>query len=421
MLAGKTRWTARAIVTMLLCVGLMSGTSMDAIDAAAIVVEDGHVKEFGDTVETTLSPALREKITALSQRCRDDVSFARKCAAIQLDPSRKHDADIGRLEVEITELHATAVHALLNQLKRQDNPLNPLFLLHGVEVVGFHGQTIYHHPQGNGPDRFTWQLGDGKLLASLLGLRVVSQFRVQDVQKGGEGAPLAPLYHAALLKSPLSLRGAHAQPLTYPVAIVNIGGVSNVTFVFEKDPPLAFDCGPGNALMDDQMFLRTGVPVDHNGTVAGQGMVQDYVINDAMVSYREFLARRPPKSLDRNVFVDMANQVQGLSTEDAMATLARFTAVCIGLSTIFLKSEDAAPTAWFVCGGGRHNATLVRHIIEEVQAPVYPVEHLGWRGDSVEAECFGYLASRVLRGEHTSLPTTTGCAEPVCGGRVDPS
>jgi anhydro-N-acetylmuramic acid kinase len=274
-------------------------------------------------------------------------------------------------------------------------------------VVGFHGQTVAHAPD----EAWTWQLGDGAALARVLNRPVIWDFRTADMAAGGQGAPLAPFFHFALAR-----RIGAAEPL----AFLNIGGVANVTWIDPDKPApeapgalVAFDTGPGNALVNDWMQARTGAPMDANGAAAAAGRLhrERLVSNSA----RAFLDRRPPKSLDRNDFGAVLAAVAGLSAEDGAATLTAFTADCVAEG---LRHMPEPPTRWLVCGGGRRNATMMRMLAERLDAPVHPVEAAGFDGDMLEAQAFAYLAVRVLRGLPTSAPSTTGCRAPVCGGRL---
>jgi len=459
----------------MLAIGLMSGTSLDGIDASIIYTDGEKIIDLGACIEIKMPKDLRERLLDLSIKCRTDINFARECAQKQLDD--RNSDEIKKLEIELTELHAKAVNNLLAE-HRKNMTENPEYLSKiqqnnsnnnqnvrdetKVSIIGFHGQTIFHYPKTDNKSqtesRFTWQLGDGKLLSKLSGIKVVSQFRYQDVKAGGEGAPLAPLYHVARLKSNLNgkddhqtnmnkrtkvayyrfgdsldnnyknkamnNRNAKASNLIVPTAIVNIGGVSNVTFVRSGDkPPLAFDCGPGNALIDDWVRFKTNNSknFDQNGEFACDGKIHEDIINHALHAHGRYLSQMPPKSLDRNEFQNLYENVSSeeLSVEDGAATLTRFTASCIALAVRFLDKEDI-PKKWLICGGGRKNQTLMQHLKEELcTTEIINVDKLGWRGDAVEAECFGYLAVRVFYDKFTSLPSTTNCKNPVCGGIID--
>jgi len=275
------------------------------------------------------------------------------------------------------------------------------------QVIGFHGQTVSHRPA----EGFTLQLGDGAAVATGCGVATVWDFRSADMAAGGEGAPLAPFFHFALARS---------AGLDAPVAFLNLGGVGNVTWVDpEADAPqapgalLAFDTGPANALIDDFMAARTGAGYDADGATAGRGLVASEIL--ARFRHTPYLDRTPPKSLDRNDFLPVLEAVSELGTEDGAATLTAFTTDCVVAG---LRHMPSPPTRWLVCGGGRKNLTMMRMLAERLDAPVDPVEAVGFDGDMLEAQAFGYLAVRVLRGLPTSAPSTTGCREPVCGGRI---
>jgi anhydro-N-acetylmuramic acid kinase len=350
-------------------IGLMSGTSLDGIDAALIETDGERVSRFGTALTLPYDAALRERLRRLLGG-RNPVKSA------------EHD---------MTLAHAAAVRRLLEMAK-----LSP----GDIDLVGFHGQTIVHRPQ----ERFTWQIGDGALLAAELGIDVVCDFRTADVTAGGEGAPLVPVFHAAL-----------AADLAKPVAVLNIGGVANVTYIGANGPDdlLAFDTGPGNALIDDWMLKRAGQPHDTNGAAAARGRADDAIIANFLK--HPFFARKPPKSLDRDAF-DPA-PVERLSTEDGAATLTAFTARAAALAS----RHFAMPvTRWIVAGGGRHNATLMKMLAEATGVAVGNVDALGWDGDALEAQAFAFLAVRSLRGLPLSLPGTTGVTQPMRGGKHFP-
>jgi len=353
----------------------MSGTSLDGIDAALVETDGEGVAVPGPALTVPYAPELR----AVLRRALDDAKAVREGAPV---PHSIRDA-----ERRSTEAHADAVEALLKKsgVAARD-----------VSLIGYHGQTILHRPK----QRLTWQIGDGALLARLTGIDVINDFRSADVKAGGEGAPLVPLYHAALL------REAGRAP---PVAVVNIGGVANVTYIGNGEI-LAFDTGPGNAPIDDWAQRHTGKPVDEHGALARAGSVDDRAL--AAMLEHDFFLRVPPKSLDRLDFD--ARLVEGLSAEDGAATLTAFTAASIA------RAREHFPepaSVWIVCGGGRLNPVLMSELRARVNAPVLSAEDAGWRGDFIEAEAFAYLAARAKKGLPLSLPTTTGVREPMTGGR----
>ena len=275
----------------------------------------------------------------------------------------------------------------------------PGWLPSDVGLLGFHGQTVLHEPEKGR----TWQIGDGGLLARLTGIDTVSDFRSADVANGGQGAPFVPLYHQAL---------AAALP-ERPLAVLNLGGVGNVTWVGTGPEDLvAFDTGPGNALVDDWALRHTGRPVDEDGRLARSGRVDGPAL--AALMQHPYFDRPAPKSLDRDAFD--AAPVAGLSPADGAATLVAFTAAAVARSRDILP---AAPRRWLVTGGGRRNPAVMAALAEALGQPVAPVESVGWDGDVLEAQAFAYLAVRSLAGLPLSLPTTTGVARPTCGGRLD--
>ena len=358
-------------------IGLMSGTSLDGIDAAIVETDGMDVAVPG----AALCIAYDDETRAMLRMALAD---AKNVAAGAPIPYSIRDA-----ERRLTESHGDAVNALLRKAR---------FTSADIALIGFHGQTILHRPE----KRRTWQIGDGALLARLTGIDVVNDFRSNDVEAGGQGAPLVPLYHAALLRK--------AKDIYAPVVIVNIGGVANVTYV-DGETILAFDSGPGNAAIDDLAHRHTGKPIDESGILARGGRVDDTILSQMLDN--AYFARVPPKSLDRMDFGTAA--VDGLSAQDGAATLTAFTAASIAKASAHFPDPT---TCWIVCGGGRHNLTLMDQLRARVNAPVLSAEDAGWNGDFIEAEAFAYAAARSVRGLPLSLPSTTGVAEPISGGRL---
>jgi anhydro-N-acetylmuramic acid kinase len=294
---------------------------------------------------------------------------------------------IREAERRLTEVHAEAVKALLARAGTGASD---------VALIGFHGQTILHRPERH----WTWQIGDGALLARLTGIDVINDFRSADVKAGGQGAPLMPLYHAVM---------AREAGLAEPAVVVNIGGVAQVTYI-KGDLVLAFDTGPGNAPIDDWMARHSGKPVDQDGAFAATGKVNDAALDKMLAN--AFFERVPPKSLDRMDFGMEA--VEELSPADGAATLTAFTAASLA------RAREHFPdpaTTWIVSGGGRHNKSLMAMLKARVNAPVLAAEHAGWDGDALEAQGFAYLAMRSKKGLPLSLPTTTGVKQPMTGGK----
>ena len=352
--------------------GLMSGTSLDGVDAALIETDGVTVSCFGRWRTAPYPAALRAQLRAVIEGRGE--REAAECA--------------------LTAFHADVAEALLVEadVAREE-----------VAVAGFPGHTVRHKPEAG----LTDQIGDGAALARRLGIDVVNDFRSNDVAAGGQGAPLVPLFHAAL---------ARRNGLDAPLAVLNLGGVANVTWIGgpADEDLLAFDTGPGCALIDDWVLGTTGAALDHDGTLARSGTA-DRAALDALLAHPYFDAP-PPKSLDRNAF-DPA-PVKGLAAGDGAATLVAFTAEAARRA---LSHMPAAPLRWLVTGGGRHNLALMATLGERLGAPCEPVEAVGWQGDALEAQAFGYLAVRSRRGLPLSLPRTTGVPHPVSGGVFHPA
>jgi anhydro-N-acetylmuramic acid kinase len=341
----------------------MSGTSLDGIDVAMVETDGRDRVVAGPALTIPYAPAFREGLRSVLGGV----------------------GPVAEVEDELTRLHADAVEQLLSR-----HPGTR------IDVVGFHGHTILHCPA----NRRTWQIGDGALLASRLGLDVVADFRSADVAAGGEGAPLAPLFHAAL-----------AAALRKPIAVLNIGGVANVTWIGEGADIGAFDTGPGNALIDDWVRRHTGAAADIDGALALRGRVSMLHVQRFMT--RRFFDRPPPKSLDRDEFRETVPAE--LPLEDGAATLTEMTAAAVEAG---IRYFPAPAREWLVTGGGRHNAALMEALRRRLGGPVRPVEAVGWDGDALEAQAFAYLAVRSLEGLPLSLPSTTGVPQPTCGGRL---
>jgi anhydro-N-acetylmuramic acid kinase len=361
-----------------LAIGLMSGTSQDGVDVALIETDGDIITRFGATAYrsyTTTERALVRSATA---------------AAVTIAERTARPAIVAEAEAAVNEAHIEAVKTFLaaNSVRPRD-----------VAVIGFHGQTVLHRPER----RLTIQIGDGRVLAERLGIPVVYDFRAADVAAGGEGAPFASMYHRAL---------ARRLGLKPPVAVLNIGGVANVTYI-DGDDLIACDSGPGNALLDDFVRLRTAKPLDSDGRIAQAGTVDQEAI--AKLLKHPFFAKPPPKSLDRNDFRSwVGTTFDAGSVEDGAATLTALTAASVARIVPLLPR---VPKTWIVSGGGARNPTLMRMLTERLApARVQTADDAGWSIDALEAQAFAYLAVRSLRGLPISLPTTTGVPRPLCGG-----
>jgi anhydro-N-acetylmuramic acid kinase len=348
--------------------GLMSGTSVDGIDVAIIETDGESVFGFGPELTVPYSDHVRGLIRA--------------AFGAETPNEATHAAERAVTEAHIDAVrHAAATHDIA---------------LASLDVVGFHGQTITHRPER----QFTWQIGDGAALAKALGVKVVNDLRRADVAAGGQGAPLVPVYHAALVRD-----------LRRPLAVVNIGGVANVTWIGADGSLLAFDTGPGNGPIDDWCARRAGARFDTDGVLAAAGKVDRTRLE--RFSEHRFFARKPPKSLDRADFND--SWADGLSVADGAATLTRGTARAIALAA---RHFPAPVVQWIIAGGGARNPTLLRAIADETRSDVVTAAEHGWNGDAIEAQAFGFLAVRSLRGLPLTFPTTTGVTRPQTGGRL---
>jgi anhydro-N-acetylmuramic acid kinase len=360
MLKGEAIWA----------LGAMSGTSLDGVDAAMIHTDGEVIFEFGRSEYRPYSETERATLrAALGKWQGDDIAAA------------------------LTVCH----EAHLDVLSRFD----------GVDLVGFHGQTLAHDPKGRG----THQMGNGDLLAERLGCPVVWDFRSTDVDLGGEGAPLAPFYHFAC---------AQKIGATRPVGFLNLGGVGNLTWVDPRksapqDPGalLAFDTGPANAPLNDLMQQRLGQDCDLDGRLARQGRVEDGALE--LFLAESYFRKIPPKSLDRDDFALMLDLVRELSDADAAATMTAMAATAVMQG---MEHCPELPEKLLVTGGGRKNPVMMRMLEVGLDCPVEPIESVGLDGDMLEAQAFAFLAVRAARGLPTSAPSTTGVATAIGGGRI---
>ncbi|KQU75349.1 anhydro-N-acetylmuramic acid kinase [Aminobacter sp. DSM 101952] len=374
-------------MALLTAIGLMSGTSMDGIDLAILRSDGANVLEFGPSMAVAYDAAFRRRIEASLETAKAIV--------------RREDrpGDLRDLEREITMRHAAAVKDFIRSLPAKwQEP----------DLIGFHGQTVLHRPHLG----LTVQLGDGALLAREAGFPVVYDMRANDMIHGGQGAPLVPAYHAALARS---LPEPYAT--MKPAVFVNVGGISNITYVPASGDPVAFDTGPGNTLIDQWVSREGGVPYDAGGTIASEGGVVAEVV--ARYLDNPFFGKSGPKSLDRNDFT--LALAEGLELADGARTLANVSAEAILKSVEHLPEP---PRLWIVCGGGRKNPHIVGDLrlgAEKAAAEVIVAEDAGLDGDATEAEAWAYLAVRSALGLPLTFPTTTGCRAPVSGGvRADP-
>lgn len=354
--------------------GCMSGTSLDGVDVALLLTDGVEIEAFGPH---HFRPYSSHEQTRLQN-------------------------ELGTWEASeaLAELIETAHAQALSDLAAAKNAQD-------FDIIGFHGQTLNHAPH----EGRTYQAGNGAVLAEVFGCPTVWDFRSNDVELGGQGAPLAPFYHHALAR----FIGADA-----PVAFLNLGGVGNLTWVDPRiaDPAqpgalMAFDTGPANAPINDLMRARRNLALDQDGALAAQGTPEMEIVTQILS--RGYFAKIPPKSLDRNDFSDVLARVESCDDADAAATLTALVAASVAQG---LTHCPTLPQCVYVCGGGRHNATLMTMLAAGLDCPIAAVETVGLNGDMLEAQAFAYLAARVLRGLPTSSPATTGVSAAIGGGRI---
>jgi anhydro-N-acetylmuramic acid kinase len=363
---------------MLTAIGLMSGTSLDGVDVALIETDGKRVKAFG--------PSGYRAYTETERR----VLMQALTEAVHLPQRDARPGILREAERVVTVAHAEAVASFTahNHIAYED-----------IDIVGFHGQTVLHRPA----ERMTVQIGDALALAKAIHVPVMHDFRAADVAAGGQGAPFVPVYHRALAQS-LEREG--------PMVVLNIGGVSNITYIDGGDILIACDTGPGNALLDDFMYRVTGQRFDCEGRMAAQGTSDEAWIAAALK--HPFFALPPPKSLDRNEFAKLV--LRDMRPADGAATLTALTAAAIARVVPLLPKR---PRSWIVAGGGARNLTMLRMLRERLQpATVEAADALGWSADAIEAQAFGFLAARGLKGLPLSYPATTGVPIPMTGGVI---
>ncbi len=360
-------------------IGLMSGTSMDGIDVALVRTDGEAVVERGAFLSVPYEPAFRDRL----KQALDEAKAISK--------REERPGDLLRMERDLTLRHAEAVKLFLDHQR-----LSPV----DVDLIGFHGQTVLHRPD----EGLTVQLGDGQLLAKETGIPVVHDMRANDMVHGGQGAPLVPVYHQAL---------AHALPAEqWPVCFVNIGGISNLTFLDRDGTIIGFDSGPGNTLIDQWVEAHAGIPYDDGGRIASEGTV----IMALAERYLDNLFFTAPtrRSLDRNDFRPPEGHEAELS--DGARTLAHVSAAAILKSSGHLPSS---PKTYVICGGGRLNRSIMADLARlagEQAAEVLSAEAAGFDGDAMEAEAWAYLAVRSAKGLTLTFPGTTGVKSSVSGG-----
>lgn len=354
--------------------GLISGSSLDGVNAAVITTDGVDVFDFGPALDVPYEDDLRDKLRYLHRHYTE------------LD-----DAEKNKLNQELTEFHALIVNDIVRDYAEN------------IEVIGFNGHNVVHNPS----EHLLYQLGDGQTLANLTGIKTVGRFRQADMFSGGQGAPISAVYHQAL-----------THRLEKPVAVVDIGGISSITWIGANGEMLAFDAGPGNNAINDWVFKRCGQHMDYNGKLAALGQINSSVMKQLM--RHKFLAKCPPKAADKGTFNDKLEHLEGLSPEDGAATATSFVAEAIAYSMALYLPEP--PKTLIVCGGGAKNPTLLRFLRQRFEnTEVKTAEEFGWNSSAIEAQAFAYLAVRRLHMMPATYPFTTGVAAPcICGEVFDP-
>ena len=350
--------------------GAISGTSMDGIDIA-VLDTDG-----------------RDYVARIAGRTMPyPAGLQGMLKTFLADPFLAEHDPLTALDDAVTTAFTEAIENFLAEEGMQVSSL---------DLIGLHGQTVWHRPER----RFTRQLGQGCVMAERFHVDTIDAFRQADVASGGHGAPFAPLYHAALVRT-----------LPQPITVLNLGGVGNVTYI-DGDTVIAFDTGPASAMIDDYVARRFGLDYDADGAIAARGTPRQDIVARFMTN--PFFDLAPPKSLDRQDFHAVMGEIEDIADPtDAVATLSALT---VGATAAAARHFPSEPTRWLVCGGGRHNRYFLDQLRSALAVPIEPVESVGWNGDLVEAECFAYLAVRALDGLPLSLPTTTGVPRPMPGG-----
>lgn len=357
----------------LTALGLMSGTSMDGVDAALVVTDGIDVFKFGKYLNRPYDLEMRNDLKSITGK-----------------NAQQDEQKVAEIEQKLTMFHVNVVQEImeLSGLSASD-----------IDIIGFHGQTIYHSAE----EHICTQIGNGDLLAKETGIDVINRFRNTDIANGGNGAPIMPSFYQSL-----------ARDVEKPFGIINIGGISTITWLGENGELVAYDAGPGNALIDDWVMKKHGMNMDFEGNLAAVGTPDEKII--AAILRRPWFQKAPPKTADRNQFSKrFMENLDGLNVYDGAATLTCFTAVSIAEACKFLPRQ---PKRWVVCGGGAHNPTMMRFLKQRLESPVISSSELGWNGDYIEAQGLGYLAARSLFNLPISFPTTTGVEQPICGGML---
>lgn len=346
--------------------GIISGTALDGVDLAIIKTDGFDIFNFGRSITIPYPHEIKEKIRSILEK--------------------PEAPEIAEIEQEMTWFVIKCAKEFVLDEK--------------IDVIGFHGHTIYHNPQ----EKITKQIGDGKLLAKEMKVTVVNKFRNNDILMGGQGAPLSVSFYDAI-----------SQKIERPLAFVNIGGVSSLTFIGHSGDFVAFNTGPGNSAVDDWVYKKADMSMDYNGKLAISGKINEQILTTLMKN--KYFAKYPPKAIDRNFFNDKLEHLNGLSLEDGAATATAFCAEAISYSVSMFLPEH--PKNVIICGGGAKNPTIVRFIKQRLHnTNILTAKELDFNIDAIEAQVFAFLAVRRLECLPISYPSTTGVNEPVIGGEI---
>ena len=370
-------------------IGLMSGTSMDGVDVS-LIRSDGSY-EFINVLDEYF-----EYNESLHQQL---IEF--RNLILSINDLKLYSAKLNELEKEITIFHSKIVNEM--SLKYQDE----------IDFIGFHGQTIFH----NSEKKISKQLGDGKLMSQLVKKKVIYDFRQEDMLNRGQGAPLAPIFHNLLSKNI-----NEKYQIEFPICFLNIGGISNITKIIEKEENLeenleAFDSGPGNCMIDDWVRKNSNNNFDENGSIAKSGKIDQLILNQAIDNFK---VDSFDKSLDVKDFdISFA---RGLSLEDGCATITNFTAYLIAKGIEHANGNNVKPIKYLTCGGGRKNDFLIQsikdYLLQKKNISLNSIDDYNLNGDYIESQAFGYLAIRSFLNLPISYPKTTGCELPTVGGKL---
>tara|TARA_B100001093_G_scaffold393927_1_gene380612 strand:- start:432 stop:1568 length:1137 start_codon:yes stop_codon:yes gene_type:complete len=366
-------------------IGLMSGTSMDGVDVS-IVRSDG-IDQFTNILDEYFEYDidLYEKLLDLRN------------IILSIKDLKRYSQKLSNLEKEITLFHGKIVNII--SLKYNEK----------IDLVGFHGQTIFH----NSKHKISKQLGDGKLLSQLVKKKIIYDFRQEDLINGGQGAPLTPIFHNLLSKKITD--NFH---INFPICFVNIGGISNITKIIKKDEKLeAFDVGPGNCMIDEWIRRNSKHKFDQNGSISKSGKINQLILNQVIDNFK---INSFKKSLDIKDFdISFA---RGLSFEDGSATITDFTAYLISQGIEYSNGSNEKPIKYLLCGGGRKNSFLIQsikdYLINKNNISLDLIDKYNFNGDYIESQAFGYLAIRSYLNLPISFPKTTGCTTPTVGGKL---